>query len=93
MRNYWIDNARRSLRKLMDAESDSFKRKFIHDTLDDINRGAFTYEQWILDAKMIGIRNPAFEGDYIGYPEDDFDNPEMKHFKRDDESDETNSKK
>jgi hypothetical protein len=22
---------------------------------------------------LLGVRNPAFDGDYVGYPDDDFD--------------------
>jgi hypothetical protein len=35
-----------------------------------------TYEDIIFEAKMIGVRNPAFEGDMIGWLDDDFDKDE-----------------
>jgi hypothetical protein len=39
-------------------------------------------EEAVTEAKMLGLRNPAFDGDYVGYPNDDFDNDddnEKKH--------------
>jgi hypothetical protein len=41
------------------------------------------YEELIEEAKMIGVRNPAFDGDMVGWLDDDFD----------DDEDETDKKK
>jgi hypothetical protein len=36
------------------------------------------YEEIIAEAEKIGVRNPAFEGDYVGWLDDDFeDRPQL----------------
>jgi hypothetical protein len=72
-RNSYLSYAKRILRRMLQHEKDVQKRQDIQDSLWAIDRGIFTYEQWITDAKMIGLRNPAFDGDFIGWLEDDTD--------------------
>jgi hypothetical protein len=50
----------------------------LRDSLQDMHTADFLYERRIEEAKMIGVRNPAFDGDLIGYPEDDFDHDDDK---------------
>jgi hypothetical protein len=79
MRNLYLARAKRILRKLIQYEKDPLKRSDLRDALSQMEQRVYSYEQWIKDAKMMGIRNPAFDGDEIGYPEDDFDDDDDKH--------------
>jgi hypothetical protein len=93
MTNWFLAGVLGGLRKLRQMEKDKATRAYIQALIEDQETGIQQVGQQIYAAKMIGIRSPAFEGDYIGYPEDDFDNPEMKHFKREDDSEEKDAKK
>jgi hypothetical protein len=75
-RNRHLQLAKSGLRNLLRHEKDAAKRNYIQNIIGDIDRGVMTYEQWIKDAKMIGFRNPSFDDDSIGYPDDDFDDEE-----------------
>ncbi len=76
MRSRYFVRAKSALRGMLKTEKDPKKRDDIYSILKDIDRGIFSYEEAIEAAKMIGVRNPAFDGDYIGCPEDDFDDDE-----------------
>ena len=49
---------------------------FIDGLLDDLQKTTWSYEKWLDEAKMMAIRNPAFEGDFVGWLDDDFDDDE-----------------
>lgn len=83
MSNWWLESVLRGLRKLRKAEKDPTKREFIKTLIDNQESGIDLTNRQIYAAKMIGVRNPAYDGDYIGYPEDDFENAE----KTDDDED------
>ncbi|HEX2907760.1 MAG TPA: hypothetical protein VHO69_12905 [Phototrophicaceae bacterium] len=72
MRNADLERAKSALRRLLQHEKDAQKRYDIENIIESINRGIYTYEQAIRAAKMIGLRNPSFDGDEVGYPDDDF---------------------
>lgn len=74
MTNRYLESAKSALRRIRKHTRDSAVRDEITSVIGDIDRGSYTYEQTIRDAKMIGVRNPAFDGDYIGYLNDDFEN-------------------
>ncbi len=73
MTNLYHTNVLRGLRKLYKTEVDQARRAFLKTLIEDMEAGNILTEKQIYAAKMIGIRNPAFDGDLIGYPEDDFD--------------------
>lgn len=72
-RNTYIIYAKKVLRRMRQLEEDDRKLKDIDSVLWGIDKGVHTYEDWIQDAKMIGVRNPSFDGDYVGWLDDDFD--------------------
>jgi len=77
--NLFFARAKAMLRRMRQLETDRKKREDIDDILDQIDRGIYSYEKWIDEAKMIGVRNPSFDGDYIGWLDDDVeddDNPQ-----------------
>jgi hypothetical protein len=73
MNNRYGVRVKQGLKVLLRKEKDPKVRSFIQGLLDDLENCVFSYEQQIQAAKMIGVRNPFFDGDEIGYPEDDFD--------------------
>lgn len=52
--------------------------------ITDMERGIIGIEDAITEAKRIGYRNPAFDGDMVGWLDDDFDEED----KEDKDSDE-----
>ncbi len=72
-RNLYMVRAKQILRRMSQLEKDPQKKQDLNDALDQIDRGIYSYEQWIQDAKMIGVRNPSFDGDMVGWLDDDFD--------------------
>jgi hypothetical protein len=92
MRNKHMDLARWTLRRVRRELKDPHLREDIDDALGDLDRAEFVYGKWIDDAKMIGVRNPAFDGDYVGYPEDDFEQPGLNGKKADDDEDDEEKK-
>lgn len=45
--------------------------------ITNLEMGIGDYEDLLVEAKRIGLRNPAFEGDMIGWLDDDFDWDEL----------------
>jgi hypothetical protein len=76
--NIHLVRLRQGLYSLLRNEKDKDKRGYIRGLLDDLRRGVMAAERQMFAAKMIGWRNPAFDGDYVGYPDDDFDDDERK---------------
>jgi len=72
MYKWRLENVLSRLRALYRMETDRAKREFIRVTIEDQQMGIRAVEKDIQDAKMIGVRNPSFDGDMIGYPDDDF---------------------
>jgi hypothetical protein len=85
MRNHYFDFARRMLHEIRGAAKDPQMRSDIDKTVWAIKKGEELDNERIQEAKMIGIRNPAFDGDFVGYPEDDFDKPGLNGKKTDDD--------
>jgi len=80
--NKYMRFAQGTLRRMRGYIQDPQMKRDVNDVLNDLRRADFIYEKMIEDAKMIGVRNPAFDGDMIGYPEDDL--------KKDDDSTDEN---
>jgi hypothetical protein len=74
--NIYHHNVLRGLRNLIKIERDKAKRAYLNSLVDDQLAGNDLNEERIAAAKMLGVRNPAFDGDYVGYPDDDFDEDE-----------------
>lgn len=83
MRNKYLMWAKNTPHRMHKLEKDPQKRRDLDDVMRDIDKGVFLYEEWIQEAKMIGIRNPAFDGDMVGWLDDDFDDDEEKDGGRD----------
>ncbi len=73
MTNWRLQAVLRGLRNLRGMEHERAKRAYIDSLIDDQRAGMAFVEQQIEETKMIGVRNPAFDGDRVGYPDDDFD--------------------
>jgi hypothetical protein len=54
--------------------------------IDNTEYGIEAHREEVTEAKNIGVRNPAFEGDMVGWLDDDFD-------ESDDDEDETKNTK
>ena len=48
--------------------------------IDEWERAKITFEDLIEQAKNIGTRNPAFDGDMVGWLPDDFDEDDEDDF-------------
>jgi hypothetical protein len=71
------------LRDLRRIEREKAKRAYLDALINDQQDALEHYGDEIREAKMIGVRNPSFDGDYIGYPDDDFsDDDEDENEKR-----------
>lgn len=82
MADRYMERAKAVMRRLIRHESDPVKKEDMKDVVDDLNMSIWVTEQRILDAKMIGVRNPSFDGDEVGYPDDDFDNEDKDNFRK-----------
>jgi hypothetical protein len=71
-----IQRIKGTIRRVHRQIHDPELRYDLEGAIEDLDILAHVQEKEIRDAKMIGVRNPAFDGDYIGYPEDDFENEE-----------------
>jgi hypothetical protein len=75
-RSSWMLYAKRVLRRMRQAEKDPQKKQDFSDVLRAIDKGIYSYEEWLQEAKMLAIRNPAFDGDMVGWLDDDLDDDE-----------------
>lgn len=85
-RNTFQEYAKRVFNRVKREIKDPEVRKDMESGLNALNRADYLYEKWIEDAKMIGVRNPSFDGDFVGWLDDDFD-------KDDDDKDSKNKPK
>jgi hypothetical protein len=76
MTNRYLDSALNNLRLYLKKEREGYKRLRLLDILADLELGIISADEAIEEAKMIGVRNPAFEGDMVGWLDDDFDDDE-----------------
>lgn len=87
MRGNWrLESALRLARKLRKEIKDPKLRDWIDELIDDIQAGIYIHEKRLEDLEMWSIRNPAFPGDMMGRPDDDF-------FDDDDEDEEDKDQK
>ncbi len=84
MANRYLDIALENLKIYLKMEREGYKRLRLLNILSDLELGMISAEEAIEEAKMIGVRNPAFDGDMVGWLDDDFD---------DDDEDERKNKK
>jgi hypothetical protein len=72
MGNHRLDNVKDALRFLKKRHpNDQVTQKICDNALEDADAAAYLEYMKQQEAKMIGVRNPAFDGDMVGYPEDD----------------------
>lgn len=72
-RNLHMEHAKRVFRRVKAKLKDKDLKDDIEDGLRSLDTADYLYEKWIDEAKMIGVRNPAFDGDMVGWLDDDFD--------------------
>lgn len=61
------------LKRLRDTTDDEEVYWYYEGLLSELDEGLILLEDAIIEAKNAGVRHPAFEGDFIGYPDDDED--------------------
>lgn len=66
------DLIRRLTLLLNDRALSAEQRRTLSRILASAHEARITYEEAIEEAKAIGIRNPGFDGDEVGWPDDDF---------------------
>lgn len=75
--NLYQERAKATFRAVKRLLKDQPKiQREIDDGLEDMDKADYLYGKLIEDAKMIGVRNPAFDGDYIGWLDDDVETDE-----------------
>ncbi len=67
------DKAIARLYYLRNSEKDRHRRWLLQRTIEDVEDARISADEAIEEAKMIGVRNPAFDGDMVGWLDDDFD--------------------
>jgi hypothetical protein len=87
-RNVYLNVLSSKLYNLRIHEKDKAKKEELWDMAKLLGKGEDLYEEWIQEAKMIGVRNPAFDGDMVGWLDDDFDYDD-----KDDDEDKNNKNK
>jgi hypothetical protein len=65
-----------NLKTYLKLEREGYKRLRLLNILSDLELGMISAEEAIEEAKMIGVRNPAFDGDMVGWLDDDFEDDE-----------------
>lgn len=73
MRNIRMEIGRSFIHQARRHSKDPVLNKLLDEGLENIDLGTYVYEQRIEESKMIGVRNPAFDGDMVGWLDDDFD--------------------
>lgn len=69
--NWYHADVLKGLRHLLKIERDKFKKMFITQIINDMEKGNASAQQQLWAAKMLGLRNPEFDDDYIGRWDDD----------------------
>lgn len=73
MTNRYLSTALENLRIYLKLEREGYKRLRLLNILSDLELGMISADEAIEEAKMIGVRNPAYDGDMVGWLDDDFD--------------------
>ena len=69
----WFQRLLRELKMEAETHPDPIERSKYQHLLLLGQKGEDEIEQLIWEAKNIGVRNPAFPDDLVGWPDDDFD--------------------
>jgi len=77
-RNVFQQYAKRVFRRIKREIKDPELRRDMENGLEALDKADYVYEKWIDEAKMIGVRNPSFDGDYIGWLDDDVEDDDDK---------------
>lgn len=75
MANWRYESAKSQAYDILSYTKDKHLQKLARGIIDDINAGQYIDERRINDLKMWALRNPGFDGDEVGRPDDDFDDP------------------
>jgi hypothetical protein len=77
-RSWSMDRLQQEIKDAIFKEKDPERRKKLWRFFFLARDSEADYEQIISEAEKIGVRNPAFEGDYVGWLDDDFeDRPQL----------------
>jgi hypothetical protein len=60
------------IRNLQKIQMDSRMRNRMDWWIGNLKTGVEIYDEELLEAKHLGSRNPDFDGDWVGRPDDDF---------------------
>jgi hypothetical protein len=69
----FLQHALDDLNHLVSLEKDERKRWWMVNIISDIEEGKVRADELVEELKMIHLRNPAFDGDMVGWLDDDFD--------------------
>jgi hypothetical protein len=70
--NHRSENAKTRIRLIKSYLNNPVIKQLCDETIEDIDASMDIEYMKHQEAKMIGVRNPAYDGDMVGYPEDDF---------------------
>jgi hypothetical protein len=79
----YFGHVKRGLWVLMKNVKPEFKG-LVKRLIDDTEYGIDAHRTEVSEAKNIGVRNPAFSGDMVGWLDDDFDEDEDNEDNNDD---------
>lgn len=88
MSNWRFEAAKSQANTLLRYTKDDFIRKLARGIIEDINAGIFIDEKRMEDLRQWSIRNPGFDGDEIGRPDDDFDDPPTLNGRKEEDDEE-----
>ncbi len=60
------------IRNLQKYQLDGRMRDRMNWWIGNLETGIEVYDDELLEAKQLGVRNPEFDGDWVGRPDDDF---------------------
>lgn len=67
----YIKGVIRDIRKVRDEQLDGRTRNRMNWWIGNLETGIDAYEDEVEEGKQLGLRNPDFDGDWIGRPDDD----------------------
>lgn len=73
MANKYLDAALYNLRLYLKREQDGSKRMCLLHILSDLELGMINAHDAIKEAKLLGVRHPSYDGEMVGWLDDDFD--------------------
>jgi len=72
-----LERTLRDLRRIKRIADDDEVKKLANSSISRLLNDIKLLEEELAEAKMIGARGPAFDGDFVGWLDDDFDEVEF----------------